>query len=233
MLTYCIDIETAADPEGLERALSAEPEFAAPGNYKDADKIAACIDGKRQEWRQKVTDSAALSPLTGRVASVGLVGVEGHDAGRHALADSADEGALLRDLEPLLASEGNRVVGRVIGFNSRAFDFPFIRLRLLHHGMPIPKVLLPESRYAQRRQVDLRELLTDYDRYAPGKLADWCWLLGIQPPEEHTGEQIAAAAATGDDEYLRRIVMSDTDATAALWERVQDLAPDLKQRGRY
>src|ERR1019366_8408715 len=45
------------------------PEFKAPGNLKDPEKIAAAVAEKEKEWR----DCLALSPLTGQVLVVGTL----------------------------------------------------------------------------------------------------------------------------------------------------------------
>jgi len=62
------DIETGAAPD----AEKFKPEFEAPGNIKDPVKIAAAIQDKENEWR----DRLALSAITGQVLFCGF-----HDDG--------------------------------------------------------------------------------------------------------------------------------------------------------
>src|SRR5687767_1701747 len=63
---FIFDIETV--PLSGARLALLEPEHEAPGNFKDPEKIAAAIAEKSRLWREK----AALSPLTGRVAMIGM-----------------------------------------------------------------------------------------------------------------------------------------------------------------
>jgi len=65
------DIETAPQPK--EKLDLLVPDFKAPGNWKDADKIRDNILEQRAKWYAE----AALSPFTGRVLIIGLLGYDG------------------------------------------------------------------------------------------------------------------------------------------------------------
>src|SRR5688572_8585619 len=65
MITF--DIETAPLPD--EQIAPFVPEFSAPSNYKDPEKIKAYIEGEKVKWLEQ----AALSPLTGRVVAIGIL----------------------------------------------------------------------------------------------------------------------------------------------------------------
>ena len=60
------DIETG--PVSLDKLQDQMPEFKAPSNYKDEEKIAAYIEEQQSKWIEK----AALDASTGRVMAIGV-----------------------------------------------------------------------------------------------------------------------------------------------------------------
>lgn len=122
-----LDIETAAAPdEVLERVM---PEFEAPGNLKDPEKIAAAIAGKRAEWR----DRAALKAITGRVIAYSFA----VDSQPPQFAHFADETERL--LLEVLVAEIDSAIGAgatIYTWNGAGFDLPFIMQRAAVHGIP-------------------------------------------------------------------------------------------------
>ena len=122
-----LDIETAPLP--AEEIEAFAPEFAAPSNYKDAEKIAANIAEQKLAWLER----AALSPLTGRVLAIGLMEDGGDEVTIH---HGEDEAALL---EALLEDAGDFTDGPLVGWNVKGFDLPFLSRRLWRHGMRPPK----------------------------------------------------------------------------------------------
>lgn len=137
MSFFIFDIETI--PLSDAQLSLVEPEFTAPGNYKDPDKIASAIAEKRAEWKEK----AALSPITGRVAMVGIrttdtkcLTMEPKSWDDEAEMDALETGLLAefwRTLE--IAKHDGRLL---IGFNSHRFDLPFLMRRSWKLGVSIP-----------------------------------------------------------------------------------------------
>jgi DNA polymerase elongation subunit (family B) len=120
------DIETCPlPPEVCEKFM---PEFEAPGNFKDPEKIAAVIAEKRAEWM----DKAALSPLTGRVLAIGL----GDGDGDPLLIHGEDEVELLNEF---LEYTGRIENSPLVGWNIIGFDIPFLMRRMWHHKIKVPK----------------------------------------------------------------------------------------------
>lgn len=137
------DIETR--PLDFDQIKHLMPEFSAPANYKDEEKIAANIAEQRAKWIEK----AALSPVTGAVCAIG----------------GLRDGVFAAYVDP----EGNcekeilewfwRNIGRgtqLIGFNNHRFDLPFLMRRSWLHGITVPKGLM-RGRYFQN-STDLMEL---------------------------------------------------------------------------
>lgn len=179
------------------------------GVLKDPDKIKAKIESAMAQY---VTD-AALSPLTGRIAMVGLKKL-GEPAEIVPCEDDEANmiGALLSRLGQEIA-EGNIVAG----FNSGSFDLPFVAKRAWKHGLKLPSNLR-EGRYWSRQLVDLREEFLLGER-APAKgtssLDAVAKFLGL-PPKLGKGEDFAGMDLETRKTYLTR----DLEITEALWMRM-------------
>lgn len=123
-----IDIETK--PEDEEVLNRIKPDFKAPSNYKDAAKIAAAIEEKESEWRSK----AALSPLTGCVAAVGIQ--LGHE-GDPILLHGDDEKGILEQTWGYI-TDHRAYTEPVLGWNIAGFDLPFLLKRSWKLGVKVP-----------------------------------------------------------------------------------------------
>lgn len=146
MKSITFDIETGP----LSRAEIAEvkPDFQAPSNWKDPDKIREYINAKEAEWYQQ----AALSATTGRVLAIGYI-EEGSEF--HAFA-SGDEGADIAAFWNVITHYG-AITHRLIGFNSNSFDLPFLIRRSWKLGVRPPATLM-SGRYLNHNCVDLLDL---------------------------------------------------------------------------
>src|SRR5665647_1809363 len=81
------DIETAPLPEA--ELIPFMPEFEAPGNFKDPEKIKAAIEAKRKAW----LEDAALDPMTGCVLCIGMLIGDRFDL----ISEHATEANILQD----------------------------------------------------------------------------------------------------------------------------------------
>ena len=130
------DIETV--PLSDERLSLVEPEHKAPGNLKDPAKIADAIKEKAATWREK----AALSPITGRVAMIGVFNEEPkilHLAFKDATDDDLDlqESIMLKSFWKCAMS----AIGAgqlLVSWNGHGFDVPFLIKRSWALQAPIP-----------------------------------------------------------------------------------------------
>lgn len=121
------DIETKPLPESECELFM--PEFEAPSNYKDPEKIAANIAEQRAKWMER----AALSPLTGKVLAIGI---KDSETGESQLFHGHDEGAILR----AFAGQTSAIADAPLcGFNVVGFDVPFLVKRMWRNGMRAPK----------------------------------------------------------------------------------------------
>ena len=169
-ITY-FDIETG--PESEEWLAEMMPEFEAPKNLKDPEKIAAAVAEKRRAW----LDDAALSPLTGRILAIGY-----KDADGTTIVHDRDESKIIADFMERLGQCVMGSHGIMVGFNIHDFDLPFIFRRALLHGIAMPSWAPPPGgrRFAWPSWlVDLREAW-GFGEYQPkGSLDVICRFLGL------------------------------------------------------
>ena len=106
----------------------------APGAWKDEVKIAR----HREEAKTKLIEKAALSPRTGRIVSVGVGVRDGGESPKwdnHCFVDRVnDERALLEAIDSALAETQPLYI---YSYNGRRFDFPFLAVRAMMHGMKL------------------------------------------------------------------------------------------------
>ena len=165
MNTIIYDIETGPLPEADLAALLPpfDPADIKTGNLKDPEKIAAKLAEAEANHRRDFFEQAALDPLTGRVVAVGLLQkaefcIIGHD----------DEAATLREFWDVTRGEMGRI-NQMIGFNSNAFDLPFLIRRSWKHRVPVP-FGIRRGRYWAEQMIDLRDAWQLGDRQARGSL---------------------------------------------------------------
>ena len=175
MQTIFFDIETGPLPEPELAALvpAFDPAEVKTGNLKDPDKIAAKIAEAESNHRREFLERAALDPLTGRVVAVGLVYF---DTGEFHVIGHDDEAATLREFWEVC--RGELGLNEMIGFNSRAFDLPFLIRRSFKHRVRVPSGIR-RGRYWSDEMVDLREVWQLGDRQARGSLDSISRHLGL------------------------------------------------------
>ena len=169
----CFDIETGPLP--LPELESMMPEFEAPSNYKDEEKIARAIEAKKLAW----IDKAALDARTGRVLAIGysVINPEAHH-GCQIICDSEGEKQLLESWWDFYRKSRN-VGAHWIGHNIRAFDFPFLVRRSLKHGLCLPSGLVANGIRYDRLIVDLMEVWACGEFKTPISLDNLAKFLGV------------------------------------------------------
>jgi DNA polymerase elongation subunit (family B) len=172
--TIVFDIETGALPFGELVIPAFNPADVKLGNTKDPDKIAERI---RQAEENHVTDyikNAALDALSGQVLCIGYRLDRNEPA---ILSSDADgEAAMLRQWWELLDAWERHT--RIIGFNIKAFDLPFLIKRSWKHRVTVP-YWIRNGRYWNDLIVDLREVWQLGDNRAHGSLGAISRHLGL------------------------------------------------------
>lgn len=199
--TLIVDIETVAqETESIpERALE------------------ILLDGEDEEARQAVIDRMGLDPCTGRIICIGVYWLE---IGRSRAYCQSEERELLAnfwsDLVQLRPT-------RFVTFNGKSFDFPYINVRSAILNVPAPRdLLLDTRRFATDRHFDVREALTNYDRYRKGTLEFFCEIFGVPSPKEGIdGSKVGEYFKQGRLDEIAQYCLADCKATAKLYERVR------------
>lgn len=122
-----LDIETVS--QGARANVYTDNAYYALGNVKDPAKVAAKLNEKKEEARNK----HALHWGTGKVISVALVDVFGND--EPFVFATHNEKAILEDIE--IKIEGCKLIGK----SAKTFDYGFLVGRYLANNMPVPQVL--------------------------------------------------------------------------------------------
>jgi len=180
MKTIIFDIETGPLSESELAAMMPpfDPAEIKTGNIKDADKIAAKIAEAQANHRRDFFDKAALDPLTGRVAAIGMMTFTNNDkTGQFSIIGHDDEAQILREFWDLTRGEMGRI-NPLIGFNIFNFDLPFLFRRSWKHQVPVP-FGIRRGRYWGDELTDLRDLWQLGDRQARGSLDTIARHLGV------------------------------------------------------
>lgn len=226
-----LDIETAADPQLVAVALAVEPRFTAPSNYKDPEKIAAYAEAAAAQWRAGIVSDAGLTPRTGRVVCVGLQDFDVAGDPKVLRVGGPLVSGLGYDTErELLAAAGLALAApdtTIVTFNGMAFDVPFLRWRMVRHGVPVPDCLKHTAgRFMGPRHYDLRLILSDGDRRAHGTLESWALALGVSDVPHKggmDGSDVQAYVDAGRWEELASYCARDVVASAAVWAKIAAL----------
>jgi len=166
----------------------------------------------------------ALHPAFGRVVCVAFCDPAGAVESRTALGPE-DERDLLEFFWGRLEAAGR---AKLVTWNGRRFDVPFVQVRSLVRGVrwKVELDLRGNRSLQDTNLVDLMEL------FAPG-LAEFRWipqelaahLLGVEVAPAPAGRDIESLVREGDAEGVRRRCERDARLTAELFLRVRALLP--------
>jgi predicted PolB exonuclease-like 3'-5' exonuclease len=172
--TIIFDIETGPLPANELIIPPFDPSQVKLGNIKNPDLIAEKIQKAEENHAADYIKNAALDALTGQVLCIGYR-IEREKPG--VLCSDADgEAAMLRQWWELLNFYERQP--RMIGFNIKPFDLPFLIKRSWKHRVTVP-YWIRNGRYWNDLIVDLREVWQLGDNRAHGSLGAISRHLGI------------------------------------------------------
>ncbi|MBM3282579.1 MAG: hypothetical protein FJY86_04560 [Candidatus Diapherotrites archaeon] len=166
-----------------------------------------------EEERKKL-----LNPIDSRIVAIGVK--------KNTLVESIlqgeDEASLLREFWSLLERKTgpNALPYRIVGFNIKDFDLPFLVTRSFILNVPIVPFLLKDV-------IDIREQISAY-KYGPtrGKLKEFAALLNIPTLNEMDGSQVAERYWNQEHEKIREYLRKDLEITQKMHERMKKLRID-------
>lgn len=114
---------------------------------------------------------------------------------------------------------------RVITYNGRVFDVPFLMQRSLILDVPVSSNLMPPRFNLRASHLDLAEVLSQFRATRPYGLAAWTQAVGLSSPKEGevAGAQVGEFFHAGKVKPILEYCMRDVVATAQLHQRVQKL----------
>jgi hypothetical protein len=172
--TIIFDIETGPLPASELVIPPFDPSAVKLGNIKNPDLIAEKIQKAEESHAADYIKNAALDAISGQVLCIGYR-IE-HDQPAVLCADADGEAAMLRQWWAALNDFQRQP--RIIGFNIKAFDLPFLIRRSWRHRLT-PPYWLRQGRYWNDLIVDLREVWQLGDSRAHGSLGAISRHLGL------------------------------------------------------
>jgi len=170
------------------------------------------------EDRQRVLENLGLDPCTGRIICIGVFWLELDKVRAYC---QPDERELLANF---WADLGQIRPQRFVTFNGKSFDFPYINIRSAIMGVPTPRdIQLDTRRFSTDRHFDVREVLTNYDRYRKGTLEFFCDIFGVPSPKNGIdGSKVGDFFRAGKIDDIAHYCLADCRATGALYERLRN-----------
>jgi 3'-5' exonuclease len=229
MATLVFDIETSALP--LTTFDESQQEYL----FRETEKLAG--ETERATRRAEIQQLFNLWPLTARVVCIAMVNA---DTGRGQVLFTAEDheadavpGAPVEfipclDEAELLAAfwDVAKRYDKVVTFNGRGFDVPFMYLRSALTNVPISRKDWLGYRYAVEPHCDLAEQLTFYgvsgrDGAARKFNLDfYCKAFGIESPKSHgvTGRDVNRLLEEKKFREIAEYCLRDVDATVKLYQ---------------
>ena len=172
--TIIFDIETGPLPVDQLRIPPFDPSQLKFGNIKNPDLIAEKIQKAEESHTADYIRNAALDALSGQVLCIGYRFQ--HDKPAVLCSDADGEAVMLIQFWRLLSDLERQP--KLVGFNIKSFDLPFLIKRSWKHRIQVP-YWLRQGRYWNDLVVDLREVWQLGDSRAHGSLASICRHLGL------------------------------------------------------
>ena len=170
------DIETIPDARMLRKMPLVHPDR----NLRDPEKIKKNLEAKKA----RQIEEAALKAQLGKVICVALYGVEEGGSQSELVILDKNERRLLRQFW-----KAAEKFDRFITFNGIEFHLPFLLTRSWLSDVK-PTINIDMRRYRPINHLDLRMVLSNWDRHASGTLEDFARLKLDVSPEAVTGAEI-------------------------------------------
>jgi hypothetical protein len=190
-----LKIETFPDAANF----AALPPVTPDRNLRDPEKIKKNLGDKKQ--RQLA--HAALDARFAKIVCVCLYGcADTGDAFEHTIFDRCEK--------RLIAKFWNvaRTLDCFITFNGVEFDVPFLMKRSWFAGI-VPSVAIAARRRGPSNHVDIRMVLNDWDRHAPGTLEEYAHIKLDERPSRVSAAEMHSSYRAGDYARIKEQCLID------------------------
>lgn len=177
-----------------------------------------------------VKEGLGFSPLTGEIAAIGMLNPDTNKGAVYFQSPETHQKPLTEDGIEFIPDTEAGILGRfweavkhydrIITFNGRGFDAPFIMIRSAVLKIKPTKDLMP-NRYSATSHVDLFDQLTYYGSVRRKfSLHMWCRAFGIKSPKEEgiTGYDVNDLFKEGKYLEIAKYCLGDLYATKELFE---------------
>jgi 3'-5' exonuclease len=189
--------------------------------------------------REEIKDRLSLYPQTGEIVTIGLLNPD--TAKGFVYFQTTGEPLLPFEEDGLRYESGSEAeiilkfwnimksYGKIISFNGRCFDCPFILIRSAVHRIRPTRDLMP-NRYSEAH-LDLLDQLTFFGASRRRFSLDmWCRTFGIRSPKEDgiAGHEVSELFRAGKHVEIARYCSGDLKATRELlffWEKYIRFSP--------
>lgn len=208
------DIETLADPE-MEKLL---PPVKAAGNLKDPEKIKADIEEKTKKRKAEM----GLNPLQNLVCCVAIHDLQG-GISQAILMDKDGSG----ESEKLVLEKTWEALSKYdcfVSFNGNEFDCRVLSLNSVKRRVR-QSVSIDTRRYYIGNHLDIRALLGNWEKFAPGTLDYYMKIFFGEDegkPDNMDGSLVQHMWDMGMYDELAAYAISDVDNTGRLYELIND-----------
>lgn len=227
MATLVFDIETAALPKEILDESQQEYLFRSAENKENEEE--------KLKESQEIEKFFALWPFTAQIVCIAM---QNADSGRGKclfLADDFDEGGQLGDIEYVACPDETELLGifwssakhydKIVTFNGRAFDVPFLYLRSALLEIPISAKNWMGYRFSTDPHCDLADQLCFYGvsgRMGAARkfnLDFYCRAFGIESPKSQgvTGMDVTRLIEEGQYREVAEYCVRDVAATSHLY----------------
>ncbi|MEF8799207.1 MAG: ribonuclease H-like domain-containing protein [Candidatus Bipolaricaulota bacterium] len=200
--------------------------------------------GKKDQTKEEIIEKLALGPGTGRIVAIGMWRPKEDKGGVLLEAKNNDETSdqwenmdngdmIYRGSESQMLEEFWRYisqgVSRLITFNGRSFDGPFLMLRSAILRISPTRSFSP-YRYSFRRHCDLAEVVSFFGARRLKSLDFWCRQAGVESPKKGLdGSKVGEAYRNGEIEKIGRYCLEDVRATAELFNVLEPVIEVLEK----
>ena len=215
------DIETVGvDFDSLEES---QQEFIL--RYSEKEKQ----EDEREKLRQEAIRYLSLYPLTAKVVSIGMLNTstqntlvlfEGSERKEWESDETGFKYCSYTEHELLIKFwEYVKKVDRVVTFNGRYFDIPFLMLRSAIHKIK-PSRNFIKKRYDNHSHVDLLDKFTNYGMTKKFNLDFYCKSFNVESPKSHgvSGMEVKELYEAGKIEEIATYCAHDVEATYQLYK---------------
>ena len=214
MKIVAFDLETIANPARYDSLPPVEPS----SKLKDPEKIKADIEEKKLIQIESMGADKWLNMIC--VAS--FRDLESEKTVSVVLDKEMDEKSLLEQIWRILWP-----YDRFITFNGIEFDVPILQAHSCLHRVPVSKDISTRKYYVENH-VDLRMILTGWDKYGKGTFDFFCKIfLGKGKPEHIDGSYVQHYWDCGMIDEIVAYCEDDVKNLDLLYKRVRGYFPGL------